>query len=395
VTKRASIMLGDIAEFIRGITYKPRDVTSAEDPHSIPCMRTKNIQSDLDDHDLVYIPRAQIKTDKLLREGDILISSANSWNLVGKCSWIPALSYEATFGGFTSVLRVTNNSVWPRYLYHWFSTDRIQRLARSFGQQTTNISNLNHARCLDLEIPLPPRDEQRRIAATLDKADALRRKRNNAYLLLEALSRTLIDELANSTEVISLGEIVSDGPTNGLYKPAKDYGGGTPIIRINNFYDGEIFDLNSLRRLSTTSSELSRFGLSNNDILINRVNSLEYLGKSAIVRDLVEPTVYESNMMRLSVNPSIMLPEVCISLLQTSDIKRQILGKAKNAVNQSSINQADVRSLNLPLPSMQAQRKFAKQIAQLSIVRARLVSGAAMLSNCFSSLQHRAFSGQP
>lgn len=86
MTKPATIKLGDIAEFIRGVTYKPGDVTNADDPQAIPCLRTKNIQRYLEDDDLVYIPRGPIKPDKLLREGDILVSSANSWNLVGKCS---------------------------------------------------------------------------------------------------------------------------------------------------------------------------------------------------------------------------------------------------------------------------------------------------------------------
>jgi len=82
------------------------------------------------------------------------------------------------------------------------------------------------------------------------------------------------------------------------------------------------------RRLSVTDAELSRFKLTNDDVVINRVNSLEYLGKSAIVRGLSEPTVYESNMMRFSLKKSIMLPDVCIALLQTPDTKQQILAKA-------------------------------------------------------------------
>ncbi|WP_051358712.1 MULTISPECIES: restriction endonuclease subunit S [unclassified Afipia] len=189
------VRLGEVADFIRGVTYKPADVSIAADSNAIACMRTKNIQTDLEDDDLVFIPKSPIKIDKLLRAGDILVSSANSWNLVGKCCWVPDLPYQATFGGFTSVLRADPKRAFPRYLYHWFATDRTQQLARSFGQQTTNISNLNQGRCLELEIPLPPLPEQRRIAAILDKADDLRRKRKRALELLDGLTQSIFLEM--------------------------------------------------------------------------------------------------------------------------------------------------------------------------------------------------------
>lgn len=260
--------------------------------------------------------------------------------------------------------------------------------------RATTADNFPIETLRSLEVPLPPLDEQRRIAAILDTADALRRERKRAFALLGKLTDALIAELLDAPKSIDLGEIIVEGPTNGLYKPSKDYGEGVPILRINSFYDGKIVDLLSLRRLSVTDSELSRFKLTNDDIVINRVNSLEYLGKSAIVRGLMEPTVYESNMMRFSVKKSIMLPEVCIALLQTPDTKRQILAKAKNAVNQSSINQRDVCSLHLALPAMEIQRKFVARTQRVAALVAIASASEASINTLFSSLQSRAFSGQ-
>jgi type I restriction enzyme S subunit len=393
--KGSLVRLGEVARFIRGITYKPRDVSSAADADAIACMRTKNIQTDLEDDDLVYIPKIIASEEKLLVPGDILVSSANSWNLVGKCCWTPALSYTATFGGFTSVLRPNHTNIFPRYLYHWFSTEKIQRLARSFGQQTTNISNLNHSRCLELQIPLPPLDEQRRIAAILDKADALRRKRKRAIELLDETIASLVKHDLDASTSIYLGELITDGPTNGLYKPSSAYNdGGHPILRINNFYRGKIVNIETLKRLTISREELARYRLNENDIIINRVNSLEYLGKSAIVPRLREATVFESNMMRFEIDHSTMLPEVCIALLQINDIKRQILSKAKNAVNQSSINQKDVMALRLPLPRMEAQRRFVTRTKAIVEITHQMLVQSSMVDLLFSSLQHRAFSGQ-
>ena len=148
--------LGDVASFVRGITFKPGDVVPVGSLGSVACMRTKNVQSELDVSDVWGIPKSFVKrTDQYLLTGDLLVSSANSWNLVGKCCSVPQLQWPATFGGFISVLRGDSSQVDARYLYHWFSSPRVQATVRSFGQQTTNISNLNVDRCLRLGLPLP------------------------------------------------------------------------------------------------------------------------------------------------------------------------------------------------------------------------------------------------
>ena len=280
-----------------------------------------------------------------------------------------------------------------RYLLHFLR--RPETIAWAAGRTTgVNLPRLSPRELASLEIQFPSLDDQRRLGAILDRADILRHKRKQSLTLLKKLTDTLIAELLDAPLNIELGEVIAEGPTNGLYKPSKDYGKGVPILRINSFYDGKIVDLLSLRRLSVTDAELSRFKLTNDDIVINRVNSLEYLGKSAIVRGLSEPTVYESNMMRFSLKKSIMLPDVCIALLQTPDTKQQILAKAKNAVNQSSINQRDVCGLRLALPAIEIQQRFVARMERIAALGAAVCVGEISLNTLFSSLQSRAFSGQ-
>ena len=181
--------MGDVASFIRGITFKPDDVVPVGSLGSVACMRTKNVQVELDLSDVWGIPESFVKREnQYLKPGDLLVSTANSWNLVGKCCWVPQLQWPATFGGFISVLRGNESRIEPRYLYHWFSSPRIKATVRSFGQQTTNISNLNIDRCEKLALLLPSLPEQRQIAEILDKADALRTKRRTALAQLDTLT---------------------------------------------------------------------------------------------------------------------------------------------------------------------------------------------------------------
>ena len=159
----SAVRLGDHATLIRGITFKPVDKCDPLDEGAVVCMRTKNVQVTLDASDVIAVPGSLVKnTEKMLSAGDILVSSANSWNLVGKCCQVPKLEYPSTVGGFISILRPKTEMLESSYLYRWFSSEVVQRKLRSFANQTTNISNLNHKRTLELQIPLPPLAEQKR-----------------------------------------------------------------------------------------------------------------------------------------------------------------------------------------------------------------------------------------
>ena len=192
MSRAETVHLGDVASFIRGITFKPNDVMPVGSPDTVACMRTKNVQAELDLSDVWGIHESFVKREnQFLKLGDLLVSSANSWNLVGKCCWVPQLQWSATFGGFITVLRGDQSRIDPRYLYHWFSSARIKATVRSYGRQTTNISNLNINRCEKLTLLLPPLPEQYRIVGILDKADGLRAKHRTALAQLDTLMASL------------------------------------------------------------------------------------------------------------------------------------------------------------------------------------------------------------
>lgn len=192
ITRSSSLPLSSVATFIRGITFKPEELIEGDTEGAVACMRTKNVQVDLDESDILYVPKHLVKREEqFLQPNDMLVSTANSWELVGKSSWVPTLNYRATAGGFISILRANHTKVVPRYLFHWFTSPVIQSRVRHCGRKTTNISNLSYEQCLSIEIPIPPLPEQRRIADILDKADAIRRKRQEEMNLANAIRRSV------------------------------------------------------------------------------------------------------------------------------------------------------------------------------------------------------------
>ena len=163
-------------------------------------------------------------------------------------------------------------------------------------------------------------------------------------------------------------QLVTVEPQNGLYKPQSDYvqdKSGVPILRIDAFYNGKVTSFENLKRLVCSDTEKERYLLKENDIVINRVNSIEYLGKCAHISGMLEDTVFESNMMRFHLDEEQTDAVFITHLLCSKYIYNQILRTAKKAVNQASINQKDVLGFEIYVPPLELQQQFAVFVAQV------------------------------
>lgn len=297
-------------------------------------------------------------------------------------------------------LRCDLDKLLPEYLAHYLRSPEFLQFA-SAVVAGAKMPRMVMSEFWDYEIPLPSLPEQRRIAAILDKADALRTKRREALAQLDRLTQAIFIEMFGDPGAnplnwarVQLGELLTAGPQNGLYKPASDYGIGSPILRIDAFYDGVVTKPNQLKRVRVSNKELQTWGLKENDIIVNRVNSREYLGKSALIPYLAEPTVFESNMMRLRLNTHQVLPCYVVQFLQTKFIRAQIATAAKDAVNQSSINQQDVKGFVVNVPPLSLQREFKNRWGKVAAMNARYRDSLETYEGFFTSLQHRAFRGE-
>jgi type I restriction enzyme S subunit len=315
--------------------------------HGIPFVRAQNLRDGTVDPEIdpLFITedthRALARS--MIAPGDVLISIAGT---IGRVGVVPSTAIEMNCNQAVAIVR-PKAELHNRFLFHWLqSAEAHDQINKS--QVTGTISNLSLAQIGEFKILLPSLNTQRRIAVILDQVDELRRKRQQALNRLEALTWAIFHEMfgepdinPNKYPVEQFGDLIVDGPTNGLYKHASAYGEGTRILRINNFYDGQVMNLKELRRVKISEKEMKVFKLEEDNIVINRVNSREFLGKSALIPHLDEAVVFESNMMRIGIDKRRLDGIFCISLLQTPFIKKQIDRSAKDAVNQSSINQSD------------------------------------------------------
>lgn len=397
-----SAPLGEVSRFIRGVTFKPDDVCENFSNGSVVCMRTKNVQTALDTDDLISVPRSFVRRDEqLLQCGDLLVSSANSWNLVGKACWVPELPFGATAGGFISILRCDRSAVDPRFFFHWVTSDRTQQNLRSCGRQTTNISNLDLGRAMALPFPLPVKDgkpdleEQKRIAAILDKADAIRRQRREALRVTDDFLRSLFLEMFGDPVTnpkgwnrASLGDV------------ATFVGGGTPSRARPDFYTGSI--------CWATSKDMK------SEVLVDTQEHITPLAVEQSATNLVPPgtilIVVKSKILAHSLPVAISAVPICFGqdlkgIIVKPEVesafvvaalrcgKRWLLERARG-VNTEGLTLEHLKGFPLPLPDRSLQTKFAKEVGCVDKIKAALRTSLEEAENLFQSLQQRAFNGK-
>ncbi len=165
--------LGDVADIIRGITFpasaKRREPTLGH----VACLRTSNVQRSLEWGDLLYVPATFVRNpDQWVREGDLCISMANSYELVGKVAPVVGARPTTTFGGFLAVIRPRGDLLAP-YLALFMTSPTVQKELRKGATQTTNIANISLGRLRPLLVWIPTLAEQERIVARVDQLMAL------------------------------------------------------------------------------------------------------------------------------------------------------------------------------------------------------------------------------
>ena len=285
----------------------------------------------------------------------------------------------------------------PEYLYYLLR-------AKDWSKGTNKAvmgATLNKATLSTIKIQLHEYDNQLEIVNMLNRVSSSIDFRKQQLTKLDELIKARFVEMFGDLmenpkqfPCVLLGSIMTVMPQNGLYKPQSAYVQdkfGTPILRIDGFYNGKVTDFNNLKRLCCTDFEKERYLLVENDIVINRVKSIEYLGKCARISGLQEDTVFESNMMRFHLDDSKVNSTYITTVLCSQYIYRQILTRAKKAVNQASINQGDVQSLNVVVPPLSLQNQFADFVAEVDKSKVEVQKALDQTQLLFDSLMQQYF----
>jgi type I restriction enzyme S subunit len=250
-----------------------------------------------------------------------------------------------------------------------------------------------------LNVLLPPLDEQRRIAAILDKADAIRRKRQEAIALTEQLLRSTFLEMFGDPVTNPKGwpwavmnDIIRE-TQYGTSAKANQEGRGLPVLRMNNLTNTGGLDLSDIKWCEIDPKDLAAYTVKRGDVLFNRTNSPELVGKTA-VWTLDEAYAFAGYLVRVRFDESRVLPHYVSGFLNSDYGKRMLFAMQKTSNNMSNISATDLRRIRLPLPTIEQQRRYHSFVEAIVSTSPRRRDALAQADQLFNSLTQRAFSGQ-
>jgi type I restriction enzyme S subunit len=273
-----------------------------------PFLRTKNVLwNRLDLSELDKMNFSKEEENRLeLRPGDLFTCEGGD---IGRTAlWTGSIG-RCYYQNHLHRLRSKNGRVDPQFAVYWFwYSFKVANLYFGRGNVTT-IPNLSRSKLAELPMALPPLSEQKKIAhilstvqqaieaqekiiqTTTELKKALMHKLFTEGLRGERQKQTEIGPVPESWEVVELGTLFQKQPQNGIYKHKQDYGSGTQILRIEDFSnEGDVVP-RAGNFVALARSEIDTYGLEPGDIVINRVNSLSHLGKTALIGFIGEEMV--------------------------------------------------------------------------------------------------------
>lgn len=237
---------------------------------------------------------------------------------------------------------------------------------------------LNQERMREIKIQAPAIPEQRAIVGVLGVVDSALDLADQVIAKTERLKKGLMQQLLThgighaeykSTPIgimpkewhaVQLKDVVRSYK-NGIYKPSQYAGKGRPCVRMYNIVAGQI-NLVNAALLDVTNQELEEFGLEQGDIVVNRVNTSELVGKAGVVPASFGKATFESKNIRVRLDTKQILPEFLSVFVQTKAYSNQLLSKAKTAVAQATITQVDLDAIIIPLPPTIDEQQEVVQI---------------------------------
>ena len=273
------------------------------------------------------------------------------------------------------------------YLVHFLRTKKPHFLGHARG---ATIQGITRNIVSDLSIPLPPLKEQRRIAAILDQADALRAKRREAFAQLDSLTQSIFMELfgeANEYPVTSLADLC-ELITDGTHQTPEYADEGVIFLSAKNVTSGYV-DWEKIKFIpQSLHRELNRrLSPRVNDILLAKNGTT---GIAAIVdRDCTFDIYVSLALLRAKQG---VLPAFLLGAINSPICKQQFNDSLKG-VGVPNLHLKEIRATQIPHPPLSIQNEFLSRITALEKLKVSQRSSLAELDNLFASLQHRAFKG--
>jgi type I restriction enzyme, S subunit len=281
----------------------------------------------------------------------------------------------------------------------YFLESRSPELLASFVKRGATVHSLDMNKLQQLQVPIPPLLEQRRIVEILDQADALRKKRVEAEAkadrILDALFVKMFGDPATNPKGWQKGQLSSviNETQYGTSARANIEGKGTVVVRMNNIDFLGHLDLQDVKHIVLDAQEVEKYRLEPGDLLFNRTNSRELVGKTGLWRGEIQ-AVPASYLIRVRVNRKLVFPEYIWAYMNTAFIKQVLFEKARRAIGMANINAQELRALPVVIPDFETQSAFTRLLCDVGCLVEARSRTKEKLDQLFQTVLHRAFSGE-
>ena len=305
--------------------------------------------------------------------------------------------------------RAENKRLHPQFLVYFFNTPAgIELLGRVSPGGAGRNRTLSKSGFLNLEIPLPPLTEQRRIVARIEALAAqigeARRLRKEALEEAEAMvfSATCASIDEKGWQQCSLDEVLSEKPRNGLGPQPETGGEGTPMLRINAVSSSltKFIDMTVFKMVEVSPEVAAPFAIQNDDVFIVRYNGdINRVAKPAIYKGgNAEKAVFPDKLIRLRSDRNRIDPEFLVAALSTRTVRKQVEALGKTTAGNIGVSGANARSFQLHLPPLPEQRRIVAELdalqEQVDTLKRLQSETAAELAALLPSILDRAFKGE-
>ena len=304
----------------------------------------------------------EYKKEYVVNKDDLLIGMDGEFN-IAKWGETPALLNER-------VCRlIPTPEVDKNYLFY-FMPNALKRI-----EEKTPFVTVKHLSAKELnkvKVPLPPLEEQRRIAAVLDKVSELIAKRQAQLDKLDLLVKARFVEMFGDPvlnpmkwpeqSLENMADIVS-GITKGR-KTKEIELMEVPYMAVSNVKDGYI-DWTTVKTILATKAEIEQYRLLPDDVLMTEGGDPDKLGRGAIIRQPLENCIHQNHIFRVRLDESVLLPSYFAEFLQHQKAKQYFLKCAKQTTGIASINMRQLKGLPILVPSQEIQLKFANFVRRV------------------------------
>ncbi|MDF3072112.1 MAG: hypothetical protein K0R38_7713, partial [Polyangiaceae bacterium] len=302
------------------------------------------------------------------------------------------------------ILRLVPNleRVEPRYLVLALRSAAARAHFESrAGGTSGSMTNITQDDIRSAPVPLPPLDEQRRIAEVLDRAEALRAKRRAALAQLDTLTQSIFLDLfgdpasnERAWRMVTVGDCAEVQGGLQVTSARKNHPLEAPYLRVANVHRG-FLDLSEIKTIRATAAEIARTTLKRDDLLVveGHGNANE-IGRAALWDASIEGCTHQNHLIRVRFSREIVVPMFGQEYLNSPGGRRHLLRAGKTTSGLNTISVSDVRSAPLALPPLSVQEDFAHRVSAVDKLKSAQRRSLAELDSLFASLQHRAFRGE-